>query len=75
LEKGMSIKTGKAGQTETTRVTEPVTPAKPRTIPAVRHAPLRSAIVTEKPASTSLTAGRKPRYLTRELPPPEKVAA
>ena len=74
-EKGIGVKTGKTGQTETTRVTEPVTPAKPRTIPAVRHAPLRSAFVTEKPASTSLTAGRKPRYLTRELPPPEKVAA
>jgi hypothetical protein len=58
---GIGVKTGKTGQTETTRVTEPVTPARPRTIPALRHAPLRRAFVTEKPASTYLTAGSKPR--------------
>jgi hypothetical protein len=42
-ENGIGMKTGKAGQTEITRVTEPVTPTKPRTIPALRHAPMSSA--------------------------------
>jgi hypothetical protein len=68
-EKGIGVKTGKTGQTETTRVTEPVTPAKPRPIPALTHAPLSSAFVTEKPASPSLTDGSKPRYFSQELTP------
>ena len=74
-EKGTGVKTGKTGQTEITRVTEPVTPAKPLTIPALPHAPVSSAFVTEKPSSTFLTAGRKPRHRTRELLPRELVAA
>jgi hypothetical protein len=58
-EKGIGVKTGKTGQTETTRVTAPVTPiARPRPLPALRHGPLRSAFVTEKPGSPSLTAVR-----------------
>jgi hypothetical protein len=65
---GIGRKTGKTGQTESTRVTEPVTQiAKPRTIPSLRHAPLSSAFVTEKPSSTYLTASRKTRYLTQGL--------
>ena len=75
-DKGIGRETGKDGQTEITRVTEPVTQiARPRPLPALTHAPLRSAFVTERQGSTPLTAGRKPRYLTRELPPPELVAA
>jgi hypothetical protein len=74
-DKGIGRKTGKTGQSETTWVTEPVTQiAKPRTIPTLRHAPLNSASVTEKPASPYLAAGSKPRYFTQLLTPPEKAA-
>jgi hypothetical protein len=35
---------------------------------------LGSLFVTEKKATTYLTVGRKPRYLTQGVTPPEKVA-
>jgi len=74
-EKGGGIQTGKTGQTETTRVTEHGTPTKPRTIPALRRAPLSSEFITEKPAFPSLKADSKPRYFTQELTrAPEKIA-
>jgi hypothetical protein len=74
-EKGIDMKVGKTRQSETTRVTEHVTQiAEPRTIPSLHHAPLSRAIITDKPESTYLTAGRKPRYFTKGVTPREKVA-